>query len=79
MKPAWRRAEVLIGLKQCVEPEELCEKVGSREEGRDDRLGTRQSKVVSSDSCPLFKWLNVAGLWRNNRVRVILMGCDAYC
>lgn len=50
--------------------------------GRDDRLGARQSKFVSSvssDSCPLFKWFNVAGLRRNNRVGVILMGCDACC
>lgn len=67
----------MLGLRQCVELKKPVLKVGSGEEGRVDRVGARQSKAVSSDSCPLFKWLNVAGLRRNNRVRVILMGCDA--
>lgn len=67
---------LLLGLRQCVELEKPFLKVCSGEKGKSTEW-ERQSKAVSSDNCPLFKWLNVAGLRRNNRVRVILMGCDA--
>lgn len=68
---------MLLGLRQCVELEKLFEKVGNGDEGQVDRWERDRVRAVSSDSCSLFKWLNVAGLRRNNRVRVILMGCDA--